>query len=162
MAEFNSSPLFPPILVHKANIDVTDEWIIKVKEWCLLTGKKDVQNDLTTTFGCGQQPHQISWIMNVLSEISHQQTFVNSWVQVYNPGGFHPIHNHFGNVKTSMSGCLYLTEGPTTQFQNPLHKDQISSGENTIPGDVLLWDSRVYHFSPPVKKERIILAFNLI
>ena len=94
-----------------------------------------------------------------MEDISPPEAFDNSWVQVYDTGGFIPIHNH-SQSKISGSGCLFLTEGQSTYFQDPLHQSKTTSSKVKV-GDVLIWDPEIYHFSPPVMDKRIILAFNL-
>ena len=91
--------------------------------------------------------------------IAPEDAFDNSWVQVYEPGGFHPIHNHVGR-EISGSGCLFLNDGQSTYFQDPLHQSNTTTSKVKV-GDVLIWDPEIYHFSPPIMEKRIILAFNL-
>jgi len=159
--EFNTATLFPPITIGEAHVNVSDEWISNVKDFCLDNGKESSHGNLITTFGSEVQPHQIDWIFEILGQMAPEQAFVNSWVQVYDVAGFHPPHNHAGQVDVRISGCLFLTEGSSTYFQDPLHPDRSTSKPDVKPGDILLWDPAIYHYSPPVKEERIILAFNL-
>ena len=151
--------LFPPSIVIKDNIHIPDGWIDKLEEWCLKYGKYLDHGRLTTTYGTRNMPHAVPWIMEVLNFIAPEEVFDNSWVQVYEPGGFHPIHNHAGHG-VSGSGCLFLNEGQSTYFQDPLHKSNTATSK-VVVGDVLIWDPEIYHFSPPIMEKRIILAFNL-
>ena len=151
--------LFPPTIVVKSNIDIPDGWINKLEEWCLKYGKYVDHGRLTTTYGTPNMPHAVPWIMEVLDFIAPENLFDNSWVQVYEPGGFHPIHNHVAR-EISASGCLFLNDGQSTYFQDPLHKSN-STSSKVVVGDVLIWDPEIYHFSPPIMEKRIILAFNL-
>tara|TARA_B100000963_G_C22393705_1_gene565641 strand:+ start:131 stop:625 length:495 start_codon:yes stop_codon:yes gene_type:complete len=151
--------LFPPTVVIKDNIKIPDGWIDKLEEWCLKYGKYVEHGRLTTTYGTANQPHAVPWIMNVLDLIAPEEGFDNSWVQIYEPGGFHPIHNHAG-TNISGSGCLFLNDGQSTYFQDPLHQSNTATSKVEV-GDVLIWDPDIYHFSPPVMEKRIILAFNL-
>jgi len=151
--------LFPPSIVIKSHINIPDGWIDKLEEWCLKYGKYVDHGRLTTTYGTPNMPHSVPWIKEVLDTIAPEEAFDNSWVQVYKTGGFHPIHNHAG-TKISGSGCLFLNDGKSTYFQDPLHKSNTATSEVKM-GDVLIWDPEIYHFSPPVMEKRIILAFNL-
>lgn len=161
MIEFQERLLFSPIVIGESRIKVSSEWIKRVKDWCLSNGEYSQTGSLTSTFSSGVQPHEIDWIYDTLKQIAPKECFVNSWVQVYEPGGFHPIHNHAGEVDVKTSGCLFLSKGSSTYFQDPLHKNQSNCNPKISPGDVILWDPELYHFSPPVKTERIVLAFNL-
>ena len=80
-------------------------------------------------------PHSVPWIKELLDVIAPEEAFDNSWVQVYEPGGFHPIHNHAGS-KISGSGCLFLTEGQSTYFQDPLHQSNTTTSKVKV-GDIL-------------------------
>tara|TARA_B100000287_G_C20303117_1_gene650721 strand:- start:47 stop:568 length:522 start_codon:yes stop_codon:yes gene_type:complete len=157
--EQGGSLLFPPVLCVRDNLSIPDGWVDKVEKWCLKSGKYNDKLKLTTTFGTSNQAHLVPWIMEVLNLISPKETFMSSWVQVYKPGGFHPIHNHSRGGATQ-SGCLFLSEGSSSYFQNPLYKSCIKNSEVKV-GDVILWEPELYHFSPPVLEKRIILAFNL-
>lgn len=161
MLEFTEKLLFSPIVIGQSHLNVDPNWIKKIKKWCLSNGNYSSTGNLTSTFNSDIESHQVDWIFDVLKEIAPKKCFVNSWVQVYEPGGFHPIHNHSGEVNVKTSGCLFLTEGSSTYFQDPLHRNQTNCNPNVLPGDIILWDPELYHFSPPVKNERIILAFNL-
>ena len=122
-------------------------------------GKYVDHGRLWTTYGTKNEAHIVPWIYKVLEPIAPAEAFDNSWVQVYEPGGFHPIHNHTG-TKISGSGCLFLTEGQSTYFQDPLHQCNTTTSKVKV-GDLLIWDPEIYHFSPPVMDKRIILSFNL-
>ena len=63
-------------------------------------------------------------------------------------------------TKISGSGCLFLNDGQSTYFQDPLHQNNTTTSKVKV-GDVLIWDPEIYHFSPPIMEKRIILAFNL-
>ena len=152
--------LFPPSIVIKSHIDIPDGWVDKIEEWCLKYGEYVEEGRLTTTYGSTHRPHSVPWIKEILDVIAPEDAFDNSWVQVYDTGGFIPIHNHISHVKLRDSGCLFLTEGKSTYFQDPLHPNQTTSSPVKV-GDVWTWDPAVYHFSPPVMDKRIILAFNL-
>ncbi len=160
LAKFMSEEeLFPPLIITRDNISIPDGWVEKCEEWCKKYGKYVDQERFWTTFNSPNKAHGVPWIYKVLEVIAPQDTFDNSWVQVYDPGGFIPIHNH-SQDEISGSGCLFLTEGKSTYFQNPLHQNRTTSS-NVKVGDVLIWDPEIYHFSPPVMDKRIILAFNL-
>ena len=159
MMEKEHRQLFPPSIVIRSHINIPDGWIDKLEEWCLNHGKYD-DHGFTTTYGTANMPHSVPWIMKVLEVIEPEDAFDNSWVQVYKTGGFHPIHNHAG-TKISGSGCLFLTDGKSTYFQDPIHRSNTATSEVKI-GDVLIWDPELYHFSPPVIEKRIILAFNIL
>ena len=160
MLEIESNYLFDPIVIQQTHLDLTDDFIKGVKNWCMKKGDYDKDHCFTTTYTTGLQAHDVDWIYDVIMHIAPKDQFVESWVQVYDVGGYHPPHNHNGDF-VRLSGCLYLNKGPSTHFQNPLHPDQIASNHLITAGDVLLWDPALYHFSPPVKDERAILAFNL-
>ena len=151
--------LCPPSIVIKSHIDRPDGWVDKLEEWCLKYGQYVKHGRLTTTYGTPNMPHSVPWIKELLDVIAPEEAFDNSWVQVYEPGGFHPIHNHVAR-EISASGCLFLNDGQSTYFQDPLHKSN-STSSNVVVGDVLIWDPEIYHFSPPIMEKRIILAFNL-
>ena len=151
--------LFPPSIVIKSHIDIPDGWVDKIEEWCLKYGQYVKHGRLTTTYGTPNMPHSVPWIKELLDVIAPEEAFDNSWVQVYEPGGFHPIHNHVAR-EISASGCLFLNDGQSTYFQDPLHKSN-STSSKVVVGDVLIWDPEIYHFSPPIMEIRIILAFNL-
>ena len=151
--------LFPPSIVVKDNIPIPEGWIDKCEEWCKKYGKYIDHGRLWTTYGSKNEAHVVPWIYKVLEPLAPQDAFDNSWVQVYEPGGFHPIHNHAGHG-VSGSGCLFLNEGQSTYFQDPLHKSNTATSK-VVVGDVLIWDPEIYHFSPPIMEKRIILAFNL-
>lgn len=161
MLEFTEKLLFSPIVIGQSHLNIDSEWIQKVKVWCLSNGEHSSSGNLTSTFTSDIQAHEVDWIFEVLEQIAPKNCFVSSWVQVYEPGGFHPIHNHAGEVDVKTSGCLFLTKGISTYFQDPLHRNQTNCNPEVSPGDVILWDPELYHFSPPVKTERIVLAFNL-
>ena len=152
--------LFPPSIIIKDNISIPDGWIDKCEEWCQKYGKYVDNGRYWTTYGATNEAHLVPWIYKVLETISPPEAFDNSWVQVYDIGGFIPIHNHSHQSKISGSGCLFLTEGQSTYFQDPLHQNKTTSSKVKV-GDVLIWDPEIYHFSPPVMDKRIILAFNL-
>ena len=151
--------LFPPSIITHSSINIPDGWIDKLEKWCLKYGKYNKHGRLTTTYGTSKMPHLVPWIMEVLDPIASEDLFDNSWVQVYEPGGFHPIHNHAG-TEIRGSGCLFLNDGQSTYFQDPIHKSNTVTS-NVVVGDVLIWDPEIYHFSPPIMEKRIILAFNL-
>ena len=151
--------LFPPSIVIKSHIDIPDGWVDKIEEWCLKYGQYVKHGRLTTTYGTPNMPHSVPWIKELLDVIAPEEAFDNSWVQVYEPGGFHPIHNHVAR-EISASGCLFLNDGQSTYFQDPLHKSN-STSSKVVVGDVLIRDPEIYHFSPPIMEKRIILAFNL-
>ena len=161
MLEFTEKLLFSPIVIAQSHINVTADWIQSVKDWGLTEGKYSESGNLTSTFSSNIEAHNVDWIYSVLEQIAPKEYFVSSWVQIYESGGFHPIHNHSGEVDVKTSGCLFLSEGSSTYFQDPLHRNQTNCNPNVSPGDVILWDPELYHFSPPVKTERIVLAFNL-
>ena len=151
--------LFPPSIIIKDNIPIPEGWIDKCEEWCKKYGKYIDHGRLWTTYGSKNEAHVVPWIYKVLEPLAPPEAFDNSWVQVYEPGGFHPIHNHAGS-KISGTGCLFLTEGQSTYFQDPLHQSNTTTSKVKV-GDILIWDPEIYHFSPPVMERRVILAFNL-
>ena len=95
--------LFPPSIVVKDNIPIPEGWIDKCEEWCKKYGKYIDHGRLWTTYGSKNEAHVVPWIYKVLEPLAPQDAFDNSWVQVYEPGGFHPIHNHSGST------CLLYT-----------------------------------------------------
>ena len=160
--EYEGVNLFAPIVIGGAHIDLDPEWIAKVKDWALNSGKESHHGRMITTFGSEQQPHEIDWMWDgVLEKIAQKEAWVNSWVQVYGTAGFHPPHNHSGKGGVNASGCLYLSEGPSTYFMDPLHRQNTASRPKVDIGDVAIWDAELFHFSPPVVGERIVLSFNL-
>jgi hypothetical protein len=160
--EYEAVNLFPPIVVGGAHIDLDPEWVEKVKDWALNNGKESHHGNMLTTFGSEEQPHLVSWMWDgVLEKIAEKESFVNSWVQIYNTAGFHPPHNHAGRMGVNASGCLYLSEGPSTYYMDPLHRQNTASRPKVDIGDIAIWDAELFHFSPPVVGERIVLSFNL-
>ena len=102
--EYEAVNLFAPIVIGGAHIDLDPEWIAKVKDWALTTGKESHHGKMITTFGSESQPHLIDWMWDgVLEKIAEKDAWVNSWVQVYNTAGFHPPHNHACLLYTSPS-----------------------------------------------------------
>ena len=150
--------LFPPITVDLIRIKVTPEWIDEIRNWCFLHGESRQHSNVLSTYYAEEQPHQVEWIWEVLQQITARPFFVNSWVQIYQTAGFQPPHNHVGQDITT-SGCLYLTAGSSTYFTDPYL--QKTNFRTCSVGDVMFWDPQLYHFSPPVLDERIVLAFNL-
>lgn len=171
----NLVELFPPILAKQIIISLSELEIDNIRNWCLETGYR--KGSLTTTLygpgagakpkahpdekvghGC-KHPHEVDWLQKILCRIAPIEDFLSSWVQVYDLGGFNPMHNHIGD-RIGTSGCLFLTKGSSTHFQNPLHPNVMVSLK-VEPGHCLMWDNTLFHYSPPSSEERIILAFNL-
>jgi hypothetical protein len=151
--------LFPAITASLIKIEVDEGWVDDVKAWCLLTGQYREHSNLISTYEEESQPHQIDWMWEVLEKIGYwKEHFTNSWVQVYQTAGFQPPHNHSGGGVT-LSGCLYLTEGPSSYFTDPYR--QKTNFRNCQVGDVIMWDPELFHFSPPVETERVVMPFNL-
>jgi hypothetical protein len=151
---------FKPNYIFAKQMDVTKEWIDMVRDWCLEVGRYEHKTKLTTTFDYdGPEPHHIDWMADVLELIYPLEFWANSWAQVYEPYGYHTSHNHF-DIDHEMSGCLYLRSKESSMFQNPLYPSQHISSP-VKQGTTLLWDSAMYHSSPPERGERVILAFNI-
>ena len=161
MLETNRDFLFEPIIIEQGHLDLSEDFIKGVKNWCMKNGVYDEPHSFTTTYRTELQAHDVDWIYDAIMNIAPKNQFMDSWVQVYDVGGYHPPHSHYGGGIVKVSGCLYLTDGISTHFQNPLYPDQIATNNMITAGDVLFWDPAIYHFSPPVRGERAILAFNL-
>jgi len=150
---------FKPICIFQSEIKIDDDWAEKLRSWCKYAGAVD-RNGVITTFDSPYgDPHEQSWVKDILTNISPIDQFYNSWVQVYSDGSAHQCHNHVSD-DVNVSGCLYFESGKSTVFQDPLYPSRHVS----IPvgkGSVLLWDPALYHSSPPISKERMVLAFNL-
>lgn len=160
--KYEAVNLFAPIVIGGAHIDLDPDWIEKVKDWARNNGKESHHGNMLTTFGSAEQPHIVSWMWDgVLEKIAEKDAWVNSWVQIYDTAGFHPPHNHAGQVGVNASGCLYLSEGPSTYYMDPLHRQNTASRPKVDIGDVAIWDAELFHFSPPIVGERVVLSFNL-
>ena len=85
------------------------------------------------------------------------------WYQIYNSnsGSYHDYHNHFSN-NCHISAVLYLK-----LFDKKFSTEFIIDGSpkqfDVSEGDMILFDSRIEHRSPPnySSEDKIILSFNL-
>ena len=160
--ELSTSFLFSPhhFQINNGHIHIPEGFVERVREWCYEYGAYDKNQKFHSTFHSEYDPHKVNWIWEVIEDIAPRSAFVSSWVQVYDRYGWHPSHHHHA-LGTNRSGCLYLTDGKSTNFQNPLHLDTFTSNPVNA-GDVLYWDPAIYHFSSPAEEDkRTILAFNL-
>jgi hypothetical protein len=152
--------LFPPITYWSGNIDLPKSFLSRFHNWVEKNGERKPKLKMTTSWeNPDREPHEVIWIAKVLQQISPIDTFVNSWGQLYEVGGFHSVHNHVSD-ENEISGCLYLTDGPGTLFQDPLMPSRHTCKE-VRKGDFMIWNPYLYHSSPPHHSNRIILAFNL-
>ena len=151
--------LFPPTIYWQGHLDL-DDFTENFENWIQDNGEMENSRGMMTTWEYSEiEPHEEDWIAEVLQQISPIETFENSWGQIYGTGGFHPNHNHIADDNI-MSGCLYLTDGPGTMFQDPLRPSRHTC-KQVKAGDYMLWSPYLYHCSPPHHTQRTILAFNL-
>ena len=101
-------------------------------------------------------------------------TFLDSWLNLYNPGGYQDLHNHHDSM---ISGAFYIksTGAKDFMFQAPYHFQQprlpdylvtdLSNSHNvsydSVPGRVILFMSHALHRTLPATEERISLSFNI-
>ena len=150
--------LFPPVYLGVGHFDLSDEWIEKVKAFCLEVGERDEPSFHTTTYFTNCQVHNDPLIKEVLDyAIKDGEEFEESWIQTYDRNsGFHAPHTHRG---TSVASCLYLNDGDGTYFYNPLTDTQ----EN-VPvkkGDILYWQPDLIHYCLPSAEEKTIIGMNI-
>ena len=151
--------LFSPVTYVREHIELDPNFKEKLNSWIIENGEAEKRLKMITTWDSEVEPHEVDWIAEVLKQISPIDGFENSWGQIYGSGGFHPPHNHVSD-ENLLSGCLYLNDGPSTMFQDPLLPSRCVT-KHVKAGDVMLWDPHLYHFSPPHESGRTILAFNL-
>jgi hypothetical protein len=150
--------MFSPTIYWQGHLELDN--FTELENWIRENGEMDNSRGILTTWEYSEiEPHEEDWIAEVLQQISPIETFENSWGQIYGPGGFHPSHNHVADDNI-MSGCLYLTDGPGTMFQDPLHPSRHTC-KQVKAGDYMIWSPYLYHSSPPHHSNRSILAFNL-
>jgi hypothetical protein len=158
MIELKNHILFPPISVAVGHFNLSDEWIEKVKAFCLEIGERDESSFYTSTYFTTKKVHEEPFIKQVLDHvIKDGEEFVESWIQTYDKkSGFHAPHNHRGVLVAS---CLYLDDGEGTYFFEPLQNRQ-----QNVPvkrGDILYWNPELIHFSPPTEEEKTIIGMNI-
>lgn len=165
---------FPPIIVNVEEILLPTDFSSQCRDWVMNNGEYDELGKFYTSFNKdtlwvkknngdlanpkGESPPD--FINAVLAKVILPDfVFREVWIQSYDPSGFHSMHNH-DDDKNYLSGCLYLDQGDSSIFQNPLEPNYNSS----IPvnaGTLLYWHPALYHSSFPSLETRTIIAFNI-
>jgi hypothetical protein len=87
----------------------------------------------------------------------------NIWYQIYEAksGSFHEYHDHVGS-ESHFSGIYYL-KLRSNKISTEFIIDNAPKQFNVKEGDLILFDSRIMHRSPPntTRHDKIILSFNL-
>ena len=151
---------FEPITIQVKKIDLGDDFETMCRNWIVNNGTYESLARFYTSFNLvdGSYPDFVQPVLNQI--ILPGYSLAGAWIQTYKPAGWHGTHNHQNDMNT-LSGCLYLQNGTSTIFQNPL----LPSDHSSMPvecGDVLYWHPALFHCSAPSDKTRTILAFNLI
>lgn len=101
-------------------------------------------------------------------------SFLNSWLNFYEPGGYQDLHNHHDSM---MSGVFWIASSGEKDFimQAPWHFQQSKIPEYTDlnlnnshnvefasqPGRGMIFMSHTLHRTLPTSVERISLSFNI-
>ena len=150
---------FEPITIEIKKIEIPDNFESMCRNWVVNNGEYEDQNKFYTSFPVSSQiPDFAEPIINKL--VLPGTILSEAWIQTYKPGGFHGPHNHYGGENV-LAGCLYLSSGDSSIFQNPLLPNEHESTPVEC-GTVLYWHPALFHCSAPSDKTRTILAFNLI
>ena len=85
----------------------------------------------------------------------------NSWINILNKNGYQEFHQHVvrGEKFKEGSGVLYFTQ-ENSKIEFAYFPEQIIYNIKPEEGDILIFDSDLYHRVIDSKKERISLAFN--
>jgi hypothetical protein len=155
--EYNWNP-FEPITIEIKKIEIADDFETMCRNWVVNNGMYEPSHKFYTSFFAGNEmPEFIKTVVNQL--ILPGCKLEDAWIQTYKPSGFHPVHDHM-NDKNIYSGCLYLSKGESSIFQNPMLRNDHTSMPVEC-GTVLYWHPALFHCSAPSNKTRTIIAFNL-
>ena len=85
----------------------------------------------------------------------------NSWINILNENGYQEFHQHLVREEKFKkgSGVLYFTK-ENSKIQFAYFPEQVTYSIKPEEGDILIFDSDLYHRVVDSKKERISLAFN--
>jgi len=111
---------------------------------------------------------EFKYIKNTLEEeiknfLKKPFMLCESWINILNENGYQEFHNHEEKKETRKigSGCLYFTK-ENSKIEFIFFQESVRHQEIPKEGEILLFDSNVYHRVVDSKKERISLAFNFI
>jgi len=93
--------------------------------------------------------------------ISKPFMITSSWINILGQNGYQEFHKH-DDIKSEFnqgSGCFYITE-KNSSLEFAHFSENIRSKLNPNQGDVIIFDSDLYHRVIDSKEERISLAFN--
>ena len=93
-------------------------------------------------------------LIRILDKHSIEGQIHRSWFVSYDEGGYQNPHHHYDGEE-SVSGiiCLLSGKGGLTIFDEKIFRLE--------QGDVLLFDSKLTHWSTPAETPRIVLSFDL-
>lgn len=85
----------------------------------------------------------------------------DSWINILNENGYQEFHQHVikGEKFKEGSGVLYFTK-ENSNIEFAYFPEQITYNIKPEEGDIIIFDSDLYHRVVDSKKERISLAFN--
>ena len=85
----------------------------------------------------------------------------HSWINILNQNGYQEFHQHVvrGEKFKEGSGVLYFTK-ENSKIEFAYFPEQILYNIKPEEGDIIIFDSDLYHRVVDSKKERISLAFN--
>ena len=158
ITEYEWNP-FKPITIHAKKLNLSVKFGDKCKNWVMKNGWHD-PGGFYTSYNLVENeiPKFAEPVVKELIPTGY--ALAGAWIQTYEPAGFHGPHDH-DNDENTLSGCLYLSKGESTIFQNPLIRHEHHSTPVEC-GTVLYWHPALMHCSFPSRETRSILAFNLI
>jgi len=84
----------------------------------------------------------------------------SSWINVYEKGGYQEFHYHVEeNILKQGAGVFYLTDD-NSDIEFAIFPEDIRYSHKPKLGELIVFDSNLYHRVKDSKKERMSLAFN--